>query len=316
VRITVATSIAEVEKLRPLWQRLQTQSCSTIFQDFEWNLRALRTFVEEKPYFVAAELKSSAAIIPAVIADGAIRLAGGPLFDYRDALCFGDESPCNAAFETVAELEMPWNVYGIRRRQSSHWSAAPLQPWTAAPYVSARDVSAEAFAEKHTRARRSLRRLSEQGASVIMVAGTPDLLERLYREKAKEPGGHGENVFRDPRCVEFMRSVASLPSTGCEVFLMEAAGTPIAALITFRERTVRRFYSTWMDQAWSKYSPGVALLYHATCVSLAAGLDCDYMTGEQSYKMRFATGSVHLYKLECSSAELRASFAAQELRAA
>jgi CelD/BcsL family acetyltransferase involved in cellulose biosynthesis len=317
VRVTVAATITEVERLRPLWRQLQTQSRSTIFQDFDWNLLALRTFVEEKPYFVAAELATSAAIVPAVIRESAIRLAGGPLFDYRDALCAGDDTAFNAALEKVAELEMSWNIHGIRYAQGTPpWSAAPVQPWTAAPYVSARDISAETFAEKHTRARRSLRRLSEQGASVRTVAGTPELIEQLYREKAKEPAGHGENIFRDPRCVEFMRDVVGLPNTRCEVFLIEAAGNPIAALITFSEREVRRFYTTWMDQQWSKHSPGVALLYHATWETLAAGLDCDYMTGEQPYKTRFATGSVPLYKLECSSAELRASFVPEELKAA
>jgi CelD/BcsL family acetyltransferase involved in cellulose biosynthesis len=315
VRITVATTIAEVERLRPLWQRLQRQSRATIFQDFDWNLLALRIFPEETPYFVAVEVESSAAIIPAVVREGEIRLAGGPLFDYRDPLCAGDEAAFTLALEKVADLGLPWNIRGILE-QHSRWSATPVQPWTAAPYVSARDISAEAFVEKHTRARRSLRRLSEQEASVTTVTGTPELVAQLYREKAKEPGGHGENIFRDPRCCQFMQNVVSLPNTRCEVFLMEAGGKPIAALITFREREVRRFYTTWMDQQWSTHSPGVALLYYATCETLAAGIDCDYMTGEQSYKMRFATGCVPLYKLECSSAEFRASFPAEELKAA
>jgi CelD/BcsL family acetyltransferase involved in cellulose biosynthesis len=317
VRVSVATTFVEVERLRPLWRDLERGTGSSIFQDFDWNLLALRTFSEEKPYFVAAESESSSAIIPAVVRDRELRLAGGMLFDYRDALRGGDESAFTATLERVAELGFPLNIHGIRCAQrTSPWLATPAQPWTSAPFVSIKDISADAFAENHTHARRSLRRLFDSGASVRTVPGTPELIEHLYCEKAKEPAAYGENVFRDPRCVEFMRNVISLPQTRCDVFLMEIAGNPIAALITFREREVRRFYTTWMDQRWSKHSPGVALLYQATYETLTAGFDCDYMTGEQPYKMRFATGTVALHKLECSAAELRASLAAQELRAA
>ncbi len=40
--------------------------------------------------------------------------------------------------------------------------------------------------------------------------------------------------------------------------------------------------------------------------SLAAGLDCDYMTGEQPYKMRLATNSVPLYNVRATAEELAA----------
>ena len=43
-----------------------------------------------------------------------------------------------------------------------------------------------------------------------------------------------------------------------------------------------------------------------TCQSLAAGLDCDYMTGEQPYKMRLATASAPLYRLQATPQQLAA----------
>src|SRR5262249_21937435 len=153
-------------------------------------------------------------------------------------------------------------------------------------YVALRDISPEAFAERHTRARRSLRRLVALGATIRRIAATPDLMEWLYREKAKEPDVYGENIFRDARCIDFMRRVLYLPETRCEIFMIETPRQAIAALVTFIDGSVRRFYTTWMDQAWSHHSPGIALLYEATCQTLAEGLDCDYMTGEQPYKLR------------------------------
>jgi CelD/BcsL family acetyltransferase involved in cellulose biosynthesis len=300
VRVTVATSLPEVESLRSLWARLLEHSRATLFQTFEWNLLVLQTFAEENPYFVAVEMDSSAAILPAIVRDREIRLAGGPLFDYRDAICAGDEAACAVALAKVDELGLPWNVFGIP--SADRWFGA--QSWTAAPFVSLRAIPAEAFAEKHTRARRSLRRLIDEGASVRVTAGTPDLIEHIYREKAKEPSDCGQNVFRDPRCILFMREVVQLPQTRCDTFLMEIASEPIGALVTFLDGQIRRFYTTWMDHRWSQYSPGIALLYEATCQTLAAGLDCDYMTGEQPYKLRFATGSVPLYKVEAAASAI------------
>src|SRR5438270_13190261 len=115
-----------------------------MFQDFDWNLLALMTFSEEKPYFVLAESDSSIAILPAVIRNREIALAGGPLFDYRDAICAGDSSAFRAALETMAALKLPMCVFGVRGRESAeHWSALDPQPWTAAPFVSGKQVSGE-----------------------------------------------------------------------------------------------------------------------------------------------------------------------------
>jgi CelD/BcsL family acetyltransferase involved in cellulose biosynthesis len=46
------------------------------------------------------------------------------------------------------------------------------------------------------------------------------------------------------------------------------------------------------------YSPGVSLLYIVIRQAQAHGLDFDFMTGEQPYKMRFATEVMPLYIVE------------------
>jgi CelD/BcsL family acetyltransferase involved in cellulose biosynthesis len=303
----VASGIGEVEALRPWWNVALRGTPTTIFQDFDWNLLALRTFSEEKPYFVLAESDSSVAILPAVIRNREIGLAGGPLFDYRDAVRAGDCGAFRAALETVAGLNLPMRIFGVPcRGAAEHWSSLGPQRWTAAPFVSAKDSTAESFVARHSRSRRALRRLNDLGATVRRVKGTEERIGRLYREKAKEPGGHGTNVFRDERCLDFMVGAVSLPSTACELFILEAQDKAIAALVTFIDEQVRRFYTTWMDPAWSKHSPGIALLYEATRQTLEQGADCDYMTGEQPYKLRFATGSEPLCRVEASAEQLSA----------
>ena len=54
----------------------------------------------------------------------------------------------------------------------------------------------------------------------------------------------------------------------------------------------------------AKHSPALSLIYEVTRLSLEAGLDCDYMTGEQAYKLRLATSAVQLFQLRGTPAQL------------
>ena len=296
-----------MENLRPLWERALRESGGTMFQGFEWNLLALRVFSDQAPHIIAAEKDSSIAILPLVVHDRTLTLAGSPLFDYRDGICAGDSAAFDAALEAAGNFRLPLSVAGVHGRAAAgRWSRLSPQAWTAAPYISAGRITADEFVAKHARGRRALRRVSELGAQVRTMKGTAEAVERIYREKAKEPASWGINVFQDERCIEFMRAVVGLPNTRCELFLLEVAEEPIAALVTFADGQVRRFYTTWMNPTWGKHSPGIALLFEATRLTLAEGLDCDYMTGEQPYKLRFATGSAPLYKIEASAEQLAA----------
>ena len=124
----------------------------------------------------------------------------------------------------------------------------------------------------------------------------------VYDRKAAQDTGPAENLFADPARRDFL--VAAAAMTPCDVFTLESAGTLVAAIVTFRDRETRRFYTTYFDRAWAHYSPGVALLFEATRASLAEGLHCDYMTGEQPHKMRFATASMPLFRVYATADQL------------
>ena len=128
-----------------------------------------------------------------------------------------------------------------------------------------------------------------------------DLVRFIYQQKGSQPAATGDNLFQDPRRIQFMMAVCRAVANACEIFTYESAGTLVAALVTFRDGKVRRFYTIYFDQEWSRYSPGMVLLYEVTRRSLAAGLECDYMTGEHGYKLRFATSVVPMYWAEASA---------------
>ena len=89
-----------------------------------------------------------------------------------------------------------------------------------------------------------------------------------------------------------------------EIFTLENDKRMAAALVVLRDGGSRRFYTGWFAPEYEKHSPALALIYEITRQSLAAGLDCDYMTGEQPYKMRLATNAVPLYRVRATADQL------------
>lgn len=75
-------------------------------------------------------------------------------------------------------------------------------------------------------------------------------------------------------------------------------------MVTFKHRETRHFYTTYFDNRWAQFSPGQALLYETAGVTLSEGLDCDFMTGEQPYKVRLGTNIVPLYRASASAERL------------
>ena len=51
---------------------------------------------------------------------------------------------------------------------------------------------------------------------------------------------------------------------------------------------------------------GAGVVGLTSAISLAEGLDCDYMTGAQPYKLRLATGSMPLFRLRATPRQLAA----------
>jgi len=306
VRIRTYTSCRELEQLRPLWKSISNKSQGTIFQDFDWNLLAARKFGHrEQPLVISAETSYGVAIVPAARrrCDNSLRLLGEELFDYRSFLHDGEEEVLRVALAVLAQTGAPLEVTAVRKCDaSSVMEELEPTPFTAAPSVNCSEISAEEFGAMHTRLGRNLRRFQRQGFQLRLHGGeNSSLLRSIYERKAAiDPA----SLFHDPLRVEFIVEAARLEPSRCEVFTLESGPQLAAALVTFREETVRRFYTCFFCAGFARLSPAMCLIHEVTRQSLAAGLDCDYMTGEQGYKLRLATGSMPLYRLRASSQQL------------
>jgi CelD/BcsL family acetyltransferase involved in cellulose biosynthesis len=306
----VARTAAEMERLSPAWERLYAADPqATMFQSFAWNRLAAECFgAREEPHVVLVEDDSGAALIPAAVTHDRVVLLGDAMFDYRDVLCTGDEDALRQAWAVLAELRLGLEVTAVRGDARRHWEGLHPEPFVSAPQVRVRDIGADAFMREHSLAR-ALRRLERAGVQLRHQCGSATTLVReIYRAKAAQPVEAGSNVFRDAARVDFMIAACAMNAGACDIYTLTADADLVAALVTFRDRGARRFYTVYFDVAWARYSPGVALLYEVTRRSLAEGLDCDYMTGEQAHKMRFATSATPLYKVH-ATAEALAKFA-------
>lgn len=318
LKITVCTSADELLRLRPLWAQLLSGGNFTVFQDFRWNHLAAERFADrEQPYVVCAESSNSAAIIPAVLrkSDNSIRLLGEELFDYRSFLHRGDDDALRAALAVLSDSGRPLEVVAMREADRNEViDQLQVVPFVAAPAVRCADISAEQFAAAHNRLARNLRRLERLGLERQSYNGAnPQLLRSIFAGKASQLL---VSLFHDPARVEFLVSVAALMPEVFEIFTLEKGPTLAAAVVTLLDRGTRRFYTGWFAPEYEKHSPALALIYEITRQSLAAGLDCDYMTGEQPYKIRLATSAVPLYKVRASVEQLGALDRTQELKAA
>lgn len=317
LRVRIHNSPQELEQLRPVWESIRKRGQGTLFQDFDWNLLAARRFGHrESPFVVSAEASYGVAIVPAVLRrkDKSVRLLGEELFDYRSFLHAGDEEVLRHALAALAQAEAPLELLALREcDRLALLEEIELSSFTAAPSVSRADVSAEQFAVLHNRLGRNLRRFQRKGFELRSYNGEySELLRSIYeRKRAYDPA----SLFHDPVRVEFMVEAALLNPYGCEIFSLESGSQLAAALVTFLDGATRRFYTCYFSREFAKLSPAMVLIHEVTRQSLASGMDCDYMTGEQGYKLRLATGATGLYRLRATAQQL-AGLAEAEARLA
>lgn len=303
-RIVIAQSAEEIARLRYPWEKLPA---ATIFQSFLWNFLAARVFSDrERPHVIYTEDDNGAALIPASISGSSLSLIGESLFDYRDVLVRGDTDLLRSAWHRAAQTGLDFDAGAFRdATRLSLWESFHRTPFYGAPVVRPSEISADRFAREHNRLGRWGRRLEREGLHFRTHTGSNSaLVRRIYEQKGSQPAESGDSLFDDPKRVEFMISVCEQMGPACEIFTFESAGTLVASLVTFRDSDTRRFYTVQFDAAWARYSPGMVLIYLVTQDSLRHGLDCDYMTGEHAYKMRFATSVVPMYWIHASAEAL------------
>src|SRR5262249_42718388 len=152
-------------------------------------------------------------------------------------LCF-DPQLLPGAWLVLAGWNRDIEVTAVRG--GTQWDGFQLEPFARAPAILRDGTTAEDFLSSQRRLGRHSRRLRKHGLNLHRHSGSNRaLIETIYNKK----GAETENLFSDPLRREFMVEICARPESRCEVFTYETVGELVAALVTFRDDTARRFYT-------------------------------------------------------------------------
>src|SRR5271165_1058491 len=215
LRMNIACSASEMDRIEPLWNEILRQQDHTMFQSFVWNRLAAEVFHDRfTPCVVWAESDAGAAVIPAAInrASAHIELLGDALFDYRDVLCAGDPELLRLAWHQVAACDKPLHVVSLFTGSANRrWTDFPRLPFANAPQVERSAVDEHGFRLAHSRLGRQMRRLQRSGFSLRVHAGTDSAaIRHLYECKRTHFAADSDNLFLDQHRCEFMVTAAAI----------------------------------------------------------------------------------------------------------
>ncbi len=294
---------ADLSSLQALWQRAYSEH---IFQQYELNAAWARIFGESRPrnskgYQIRIWIhESPPMILPWAQRDGNLHWLGHGLMDYADPL----GPPGELAEAILPEEAGVWNLRGIRAH--SPWqpvfqrlaraTRSEFKYLSSAPFCG--EMTAAELENKHGRVAGRWHDLERQGVgceAVREVTERQQLLRQMLQWKQQRMGE--DNILRELEAAWLDEAAAH---EFCELWRLgnDAAW---AGFLTWRQGHTRYGYLLAHDPARARASPGIMLLYAVLRRTLAEGMRFDFLTGEQGFKMRFATGREELFCLRGSA---------------
>ena len=305
----IVRSAEEIAELEPVWRRcFLIDPYATIFQSYEWNLSMAEHLPHiERPLVICSQdADGNATIVPAAesLASDCLTLLGECLSDYRSILTTDASSPTiQSAFLALAN-ERKWLLYtALLPEHHAVLDEFSTEGFCGAPHKT--PCPGSEFAARHGRMFSRLRKLERHGFDVVEHDGSDEQLVRWIYARKSQADEHC--LFRAPHRVNAIVTAFRALASKVRVFTLRRDGLIIAAVIVLIDsaRGFARFYTNWFDADWRHFSPGMVLLYEASRRVLDAGLGCDYLTGEQPYKLRMADCSRYLRRVKASPEELR-----------
>ncbi|HTB98136.1 MAG TPA: GNAT family N-acetyltransferase [Terracidiphilus sp.] len=242
-------------------------------------------------------------------------------WDYND-LVLGDDLPgqTDAVINYLSQVPKQWDLIDLRDLRDvdqsiSHIEAALHRaslPYRLhyeeekCPFSPIEGPWAEIMARRSRSTRRAFRKFNERGVEGLSVRiverpdQEPGLLEKMIAVEAeKHVGGNPTIPFLGKHAAPFHEIFANLgPQQWIVVLLLELKGNLIAWQLCYRCGKSLWGYLTAFDHRYSEFSPGTMLLPAAMDYGFARGFtEFDFMSGEEPYKMRWASGFHKTYRL-------------------
>lgn len=316
----------ELAGLAELWGAVATgQSC---FQRFSFARTWGQVFFRHGVTPLVVHDAEGKWILPWAARDGVLFPLGHGVFDYVDVIGTGAaagslEARAGALARALRRcpdwrrMEMrglPEDspFLGFWRRLAAELGAeAAITPFAAAPLLrrgGGDAATVEAFARKHGRAEERLRQAQRRGwlGRVEPAAERRELLTWLLEQKQRRMEARGETNVLQAAEAEWLGAMAGLGrEAGVELWAYRRDGRSAAGLVTFLLPPVRYGYLLAFAAEMASASPGITLLYFVLRATIGEGMDFDFLTGEQPFKLRFANAARRLLQFRLRRAPLR-----------
>jgi hypothetical protein len=279
---------AQMGKIEEVWGRAWSAGASarsaTVFQTFDFARHWIGTFAHaEVEIWVHS---GSSLVLPVARRNDRVSLVGEGLFDYCDLVGPGADG---AVLERAADImtagdlkpratgvraDSPFMDFWRRVGEGAHFSAAPQRP-------------ASAGALGHTRLAGRWQREHDAGACVREETDTRErraVLDWILERKQCHPANVLGALER-----QWIETVVEHSPQLAEVWSLCRGDHIMSALLCWRYPPTRYCYTIAHEPADAALSPGILLLYFVVSRSMSAGWDVDFLTGEQDFKLRFAT---------------------------
>lgn len=276
----------DLEPLGRVWER--AAGGQSIFQSFSFARHWAAGFGREAELRVGWQ-EDPPAVVPLARRAGPWGLVGEGLFDYLDVIGAAGRAAADWVMEqTGGQLQ----ISGVPQANphAAFWGGLPLaaQPFAAAP-VRAAGPEGD-LVRQHPRQQR---RWLAAGVELVRVEAAGERRRHLAWMLEHKAGGLAAraqaNVLGAAEAGWLERMVEREPGVS-ELWALRRGGDTLAGLLCWLAPALRYAYTIAYEPLAAALSPGILALYALLRHTMREGRGFNFLTGEQDFKLRFATG--------------------------
>ncbi|HET9785276.1 MAG TPA: GNAT family N-acetyltransferase [Terriglobales bacterium] len=216
-------------------------------------------------------------------------MIGEGLFDYQDVI---GQPGREAAEWASGQCESRLQVTGVpvESSQGKFWRQLGVEAQT---YSSAPIRRAGAEADLPRQHPRQQRRWQAAGARLEPTEGARErhcFLDWLLEQKAHGLAAQGRENVLGAAETRWLHAMVAAEPEAAELWSLRRNGEALAGLLCWSSSAMRYAYTVAYDAQFAELSPGVLALYALLRHTMREGRGFNFLTGEQEFKLRFATG--------------------------
>jgi len=316
---------ASLTSIEQEWTALQTDANAPPYLTFGW-LESWATVYGRRPLWLIRVSDPHGGVVAMGLLEELrsrrLRFAGVPITPIRGLMCLeGYEGPSWRAVGEWLERDPRWIWIGARGVGAPEGevpgSVLTTEPWFAFELpASFEDYLLARSSTRRREFRRRMRHAEREGVTTTVVRGPEvraglDLFVRLHNERAQTKGEFHPAI--DDRLAGMLARVATCESPELRVWVLDQAGTALAAAVTLDHAGESWAYNTGFAPAAAHLSPGLVVGLASIRDAIERGARrYDLGPGDFAYKREMGAQPCQRIRLEMT----RGSAAGRALRIA